>query len=82
MELRVAESAYFVTLTYDPEHVPYVCDDDGVIYETLVKEDLTLFLKRLRAYILRTEGEDDRWCKKSEKSQKWSPKLRYFAHGS
>lgn len=47
------ESSYFLTLTYDEEHVPhsyYVDDDTGEYFEnlTLRKRDLQLFHKRLR----------------------------------
>lgn len=53
----MAESLYhehkcFLTLTYDPEHLPektYRSDDDGVLHLSwLVKKDLQDFFKRLR----------------------------------
>ena len=58
MELKYHQSAFFITLTYDDEHLPmtyYHTDDDGVIDEayqvgTLVKSDLQKFMKRLRRY--------------------------------
>jgi hypothetical protein len=94
MELRVAESAYFVTLTYDPLNVPYVTNEEtGVIYETLKKSHLRKFIKALRQKIYRDyisdvdspkielSEEARRWLKKSEKSGKWSAKVRYFAVG-
>lgn len=53
MELQYHEHNYFVTLTYDDLHVPYseyVDDDSGLITPmyTLLKEDVQLFMKRLR----------------------------------
>ena len=78
MELRVSESAYFITLTYNPKHVPYVSGYKG-IQETLNKEHLTQFIKNTRQYIHRTENKDPRWLKKGIMSRKWSPKLRYYA---
>lgn len=52
MELKYHKHSYFLTLTYDDEHLNYVelFNNDGVIYErpTLVKEDFTKFMKRLR----------------------------------
>lgn len=42
-EYRVASSAYFFTLTYSDDKVPYAGD-----YQTLVKRDFQLFFKRLR----------------------------------
>lgn len=46
MELEVATSAHFITLTYDEEHVLY-----GARAPTLSKSDLQKFLKRLRKSI-------------------------------
>ena len=57
---------WFLTLTYDNEHVPYVESVPG-IEGTLYKEDLQRFWKRLRQYIVRELGETSR--------------LRYFACG-
>lgn len=53
MELQYHESSYFVTLTYDNDHVPrsYVTDDDtgeAIEHLTLCKRDFQLFMKRLR----------------------------------
>lgn len=58
LELPYHEHNYFLTLTYDEEHVPrsyYLADDDGVVDEdveclTLKPEDMTAFLKRLRRW--------------------------------
>lgn len=44
LELQLHDSAYFLTLTYDDEHLP--TNDKG--YPTLCKEDFVLFMKRLR----------------------------------
>lgn len=43
-ELKNAESAYFVTLTYDDSHVPL----DDFCQQHVCKRDVQLFLKRLR----------------------------------
>lgn len=53
MELQYHDSAYFVTLTYDDDHVPRVVadyKDDGTPIEhlSLVKRDAQLWMKRLR----------------------------------
>lgn len=55
MELRYHDSAYFVTLTYDDDHVPKVYEADestgeaaGLKALSLCKRDWQLFMKRLR----------------------------------
>lgn len=53
LELQYHESSYFVTLTYDDEHVPVTYYSENVDGEarsglTLRARDLQLFLKRLR----------------------------------
>lgn len=81
-ELREAESAYFVTLTYDQENLPLVgARFINADVATLYKPDLQNFFKRLRKYIMDVEIDNVRFLKKSEKTGKWSPKLRYFACG-
>lgn len=57
LELQYHDSAYFVTLTYNNDHLPenlIVDMDSGEIMQspvhTLCKRDLQLFLKRLRRY--------------------------------
>lgn len=50
LESKYYESNYFLTLTYDDDHVPFACDDNGeVTGYTLQKEDLQKFFKRLRS---------------------------------
>jgi hypothetical protein len=78
MELRVAESAYFLTLTYSPENVPLVKQWHMYMAMTLQKKDIQDFNKRLRLAIMQ---EDTRYLKQSEKTGNWSPKYRYFACG-
>lgn len=68
LEMKNHESSYFVTLTYDDEHLPinhYVDHDTGVCgsVSTLIKRDFQLFMKRLR------------------KNYKYDNKLRFFACG-
>lgn len=53
LELQYHDSAYFVTLTYNDDHVPrsyYADEETGEAYEsmTLSKRDVQLFFKRLR----------------------------------
>ena len=53
LELQDHDSAYFVTLTYNDEHVPinyYADPETGEAFpsQTLCKRDLQLFLKRVR----------------------------------
>ena len=81
MELRVAESAYFITLTYSPENVPLVIQYGIQKVMSLDKRHITLFLKSLRQYILKDKKEDSRWLKQSEITEKWSSKIRYFISG-
>lgn len=51
-ELRTAESAWFITLTYADENIPYTePDENGEIYATLYKRDIQLFNHRLRKAI-------------------------------
>ena len=73
MELRVAESAHFVTLTYDNQNIPLTLQYGQQLVQTLIKKDLQDFLKRLRGRITKDYTQDDRWTKQSEKTQKWSP---------
>lgn len=50
-ELKVASSAFFVTLTYEDEHLPlvtYEVEGDIRVLPTLVKKDHVLFMKKLR----------------------------------
>lgn len=66
LELQYHKSAYFVTLTYDEEHVPRCYHPDVEVDEmveemTLCKRDFQLFMKRLRKFT--------------------GQKLRYFACG-
>lgn len=91
MELRVAESAHFVTLTYDPLNVPYVQNDDQLVM-SLRKKDIQDFIRDLRNYIVRNRPKVDsrhsgvyddvfRWLKISPSTGLFSPKLRYFLCG-
>ena len=72
LELGYHESSYFLTLTYDNDHIPknLIFDEDtGDVYAenaTLVKRDLQLFMKSLRSTYKR-KGYDN--------------KLRFYACG-
>lgn len=50
-ELLSSTTAYFVTVTYDENHVPTVVDKDtGEICQVLRKSDIQSYIKRLRTY--------------------------------
>lgn len=51
-ELKVSESAHFITLTYDNKHVPI--SDKGSLH--LFKRDLQIFFKRLRKAQEKADG--------------------------
>lgn len=72
-ELKVSQSAYFVTLTYDPRSLPY--SKKG--FKTLKKEDLQNFFKRLRYYHSKQGLYTDRIQSKIFDKQK----IKYFACG-
>lgn len=92
-ELNVAETARFVTLTYDEENIPWITKEKNKITQSLKIEDLQKFIKDCRNQIIKEnkeaykgsnikeQDEAVRYVKKSEKTGKWSPKLRYFACG-
>jgi len=71
-EQKSAKSAAFLTLTYNDENVPWIdSEDSDYPVTTLVKKDLQLFIKRIKAansYYLEREKID------------W-PKVAYFATG-
>jgi len=48
MESQKWDSVYFITLTYDQDHVPLSLSKDGVTTMTLRPKDLQDFIKRLR----------------------------------
>lgn len=50
LESKYHSSSYFVTLTYDDEHLPYF-EKDGLKTPTLVKKHFQDFMKRLRSSI-------------------------------
>lgn len=66
LELQYSSSSYFITLTYDDDHVPTAkttCPDTGEPLEvlTLNKKDLQDFWKRLREDIERKGGKKIRY---------------------
>lgn len=68
LELQYHEQNWFVTFTYDDEHLPlsYIVDEETgevVPHATLVKRDIQLFMKRLR------------------KNYKYDNDIRYFFAG-
>ncbi len=75
-ELKVAYSAYFITLTYDDEKIPR----NNVGQPTLNKRDVQLFIKRLRkANIKFAQQRSDSNFKRSINPIR--NKLRYYACG-
>ena len=65
LESEYHDENYFITLTYDDEHVPYseYVDEDGVVQDslTLVKKDVQDFVKRVRRYFDYTGQEGFRY---------------------
>lgn len=55
LEAQRYKDNVFLTLTYDPDHLPYSVDEDGVLNGTLKKRDLQLFWKRLRKALPREQ---------------------------
>lgn len=47
-EWKHSKTSYFVTLTYNDDHLPLMIDDDGQCQPTLDKSQIQRFLKRLR----------------------------------
>lgn len=50
-EAKVTEENMFITLTYDDDSMPWVCDEVGLLRRTLSKRDIQNFLKRLRKMV-------------------------------
>lgn len=53
-------SSLFVTLTYNEESVPITTDDKGNIYRSVCRDDIQLFMKRLRKACCAKYGDDFR----------------------
>jgi hypothetical protein len=72
--IKKAKSAYFITLTYNEENVPYVNNETA----TLRKRDLQLFIKRLRRF---HDMEVEKYQKyvKGRYVEFKPPILRYYA---
>lgn len=73
-ELEVSTSAYFITLTYDNDHVPIT---KGKFPMTLKKKDLQDFFKRLRYYEKQNRIIFNRRTKTLDKQQP----IKYYACG-
>lgn len=84
MELDYHENNYFLTLTYDDEHLKYGYREDdqtGEIFEypTLAYDDVTLFIKRLRK---NKKLEDFRYYYCGEYGEKFDrPHYHMIAYG-
>lgn len=73
-ESRACDSALFLTLTYDNEHIPLTKSN----FLTLRPEDLQLFIKRLRKYEKIRSDKENR--KKGIKTP-FRSRIRYYAVG-
>lgn len=51
MQFRYSDSATFVTLTYDDDHLPLRLDENGVPVADVSKEDIRHYHARLRRYL-------------------------------
>lgn len=73
-ELKHHDKACFATLTYDEEHLGYICEDYGS--PVLVMRDLQLFFKRLRKRVCK-----DTYVEPETGLLKLKNPIRYFACG-
>lgn len=86
-ELRYAESAHFITLTYDEEHVPINHEVLEIpttepIGTTLLKSDTQAFLKRLRHHNMVTYQKLSKDSKMTRKrAMKEHTKIKYYLVG-
>lgn len=58
MESKYHSNILFFTLTYSPESVPELVDQDGVVYRTVFKKHLQDWFKRFRQRYKRDFGEN------------------------
>lgn len=72
-EMEVSKTAYFVTLTYAPETIPY----NKYGHKTLCKDDLTKFFKRLR----RNHERSGFVIENFTNNLRPTDKIRYYACG-
>lgn len=73
-ECKKSSSAHFITLTYDPNHIPL----SGNTFPTLNKRDVQLFFKRLR----KAHEKDTRGALSlDDLPLQVLPKIRYYAVG-
>lgn len=75
-EFRISTSGYFITLTYDDDHIRTA--DNGL--HTLVKSDLQAFLKRLRQSLVRLKVKYQKLPHNAGKPLRIE-KIRYYAIG-
>lgn len=55
MEQKRSLTCYFVTLTYNQENLPLI-DHEGLVIPTLLREDIKLFIKRIRKSLENPQG--------------------------
>lgn len=89
LEMKGHDQSWFVTLTYDDDHLPqnnFIIKDTGECgtVSTLVKDDLRQFIKNLRYHYgqRQFEREFGRPCRKGERTSKAeNVSFRFFACG-
>lgn len=80
-EMKIAESAHFLTMTYDEENLPLQVDTEtGEFVPTLNKKDVQLFLKRLREKNIDKSIQINKY-KTRKQAWKQTKQLRYYAIG-
>lgn len=70
-EAKATKTAHFLTLTYDPDHIPMVMDGDELVGHTLDKHDLWKFHIGIKQYQRRKLG--------TKLYTEW--KIRYYSVG-
>jgi len=76
-ELRISQSAVFLTLTYRDENIPY---DESTGEITLKKSDIQNYMKKLRVSLSRGISTTN-FLGKSVKTPKNDVKIKYFMQG-
>lgn len=82
-EMKYAESAHFITLTYDEEHLPLMVDTEtGEFEPTLRKKDTQDFMKRLRKNNLNRfiKVQKKIFATRKEANEEMAP-IRYYTVG-
>ena len=86
-ETLASASSYVVTLTYSPEEMPYIPDhESGELKPTLIKDDLKLFIRRLRQAKERKlhaipDTPEFNLVKRRRATRIWNLPIRYYGVG-